>query len=179
MNRGLATRTRSMVLVLSWLLGAIFTVACRPAPSEGVAIFLLAQDIAPHDVANMDLDSLPLMAEPLLTSDDFVFYRADTHAIQLPASGCYKLRRAFPHPISVRGVPFVVCAGNERIYAGAFWTPLSSSSFDGIVIQQPCMMQEQTMRIELGYPSPSFFTGHDPRSDPRILSALRAAGKLK
>jgi len=167
------------VVSLLFLLILPTVLACRPAPGGRFAIYLLAQDIAPQDAAAMDLEALPLQDQPLLTSDDFASYRAATHEIELEASACQKLQGALPQVISVRGVPFVVCVGSQRIYAGAFWTPLSSLSFDGVVIWQPCMAQERTMRIELGYPSESFFTGDDPRSDRRIVDALRAAGKLQ
>ncbi len=169
---------RTVFLLLLLSVAAVLG-SCRSAPPEKFAIYLTAQDSAPLDLAEMELDSLVLQEQPLLTSDDFASYQADTHEIKLRASACQKLEQAFPRSIGVRGVPFVVCVGGERIYAGAFWTPLSSLSFDGIVILQPCMMQEQTMRIDLGYPSGGYFTGRDPRADARILNALRAVGKLR
>jgi hypothetical protein len=171
--------SRRAVFLLFLLAAASVSIACRPVPSDRFAIYLLAEDSDAPSLADRDLGSLPLQDQPLLSSDDFISYRAETHEVQLQASTCQELQQALPQNIGVRGVPFVVCVGSERIYAGAFWTPLSSLSFDGVVILQPCMMQEQTMRIELGYPSERFFTGHDPRSDRKILSALRAAGKLE
>jgi hypothetical protein len=169
---------RTLFLLFLFSVAAVLG-ACRSAPSERFAIYLTAQDSAPLNLAEMELDSLVLQEQPLLTSDDFASYQAGTHEIRLAPSTCQKLQQAFPSSIGVRGVPFVVCVGSERVYAGAFWTPLSSMSYDGVVILQPCMIQQETMRIELGYPSESFFTGRDPRSDPRILSVLGAAGKLE
>jgi hypothetical protein len=68
--------------------------------------------------------------------------------------------------------------GRDPIYLGAFWPLYSSLSFDGVVIPVP-LMDEPVIQITLGYPSPSFFAGEDPRSDPRILQALAQAGRLK
>lgn len=172
-------RTIHKILAVLLFLAVLLLVACRPAPKEEFAIFLLAEDIAPDEAAGMDLADLPIQAQPLLTTDDIVAYSANEHEIELQASTCDRLRQVFPEIIGVRGVPFVACVGSERIYTGAFWTPLSSLSYNGVVIQQPCMLQEKTIRIELGYPSASFFTGRDPRSDPRLIGALRAAGKLR
>ena len=169
---------RRAVLPLLPILVVAALIACRPAPSDRFAIYLL-DDSAPQNMAPWDLGSLVLQDQPLLTSDDIARYQADTHEIELGTSACPKLQQALPQPITVRGVPFVVCVGSERIYVGTFWTPLSSLSFDGVVILQPCMAQQQTMRIELGYPSGGYFTGFDPRADARILNALRAAGKLR
>jgi hypothetical protein len=90
-----------------------------------------------------------------------------------------RVQQVFPTPVRVGGIPFVVCVGRERIYAGAFWTPVSSLSFDGVVILQPFATDETTIQISLGYPAASFFAGQDPRSDPRVMQALTAAGKLK
>ncbi len=68
--------------------------------------------------------------------------------------------------------------GTERVYSGAFWTPASSLSFDGIVIQVPPL--DDALHIQLGYPeSPELFRGQDHRSDPRVLKSLRLAGKLE
>jgi len=167
------------LIVLLMLSFAMMLGACTSAPTEHLAIYLLAQDVAPQDLSKMELGSLVLQDRPLLSSDDIVSYEVSTHEIRLQSPTCQKLSRAFPQSIGVRGVPFVVCVGAQRIYAGAFWTPLSSLSFDGVVILQPCMMQQQTIRIELGYPSGAFFTGTDPRADPRVLGALRADGKLR
>ena len=82
-------------------------------------------------------------------------------------------------PVKVDGIPFVVCVGEQPIYAGAFWTPLSSLSFDGVVIMQPFDTDGTTIRIVLGYPGQDAFTGSDPRADDRVMKALEAAGKLK
>jgi len=76
------------------------------------------------------------------------------------------------------GVPFVIVSHGQRIYAGAFWSPASSLSFDGVVILQPADPTAGTLFIVLGYPGGDFFTGEDPRDDPRLREALDIAGVL-
>ena len=86
-----------------------------------------------------------------------------------------RVRALFEPPVPTGGVPFVMTANGERIYAGAFWTMLSSLSYDGVVILDPLPLSSVMpgdLRITLGYPAPELFTGEDPRSDPRILEAL-------
>jgi hypothetical protein len=77
------------------------------------------------------------------------------------------------------GTPFVMCVGNDRIYAGVIWSSLYSASFSGVVILKPMKADNRHIRIQLGYPSPQFYTGEDRRSDSRIFQILQQAGKLK
>ncbi len=81
--------------------------------------------------------------------------------------------------LQVAGIPFVIVSRGERIYAGAFWSMLSSQSFDGVVIMDPVFLTESyTIQITLGYPGSGFFTGTDPRVDARLMDALDGAGVL-
>ena len=77
------------------------------------------------------------------------------------------------------GEPFVVKIGNQEIYDGCFWTPISSVSYGGIVIETLVNMTDNTIKLEKGYPSSDFFEGIDPRNDPRILDHFQKLGKLK
>ena len=62
---------------------------------------------------------------------------------------------------------------------GAFWTPISSLSFDGVTIWKPYSSQgPRVITLELGYPSSSFYGGKDPRNSAEILNSLEQAGKL-
>jgi hypothetical protein len=72
-----------------------------------------------------------------------------------------------------------ILGNGQAMYWGAFWTPLSSMLFDGITILNLLPSEGSSVRIQLGYPSESHFTGEDPRSNPTILRALEEAGKLK
>jgi hypothetical protein len=126
---------------------------------------------------SVDLDAIPLQAEPILTQNDIVRYDARTHGFDLTPEAVARLE-ALHLPVS--GPPFVVTVGPDRIYAGAFWTPLSSLSFDGVVILTLLgqSSEGQTYRIDLGYPGPAFYTGADPRGDLRIMQALEQGGRL-
>ena len=137
------------------------------------SIYLLAQPVAAHQVSTPD--ALDLEREPILSIDDIIAYSWKTHEIGLTASAYERIGEL---EVPVNGTTFVVCLGREPIYAGAFWPVYSSLSFDGVVVKIP-LTDDQTMQIALGYPSPSFFTGEDPRSDPRILQSLEEAGKLE
>ena len=82
--------------------------------------------------------------------------------------------------LQVAGIPFVIVSRGERIYAGAFWSMLSSQSFDGVVIMDPVFLTESnTIQITLGYPGSDFFTSTDPRANAQLMDALDEAGVLK
>jgi hypothetical protein len=83
----------------------------------------------------------------------------------------------------VSGVPFVVIAEGKPMYKGVFTTSVSSRSFSCPVIvidsiASKAVAAKDQLSIGLGYPAATFFHGDDPRFDPRIHTALRAAGKL-
>jgi hypothetical protein len=142
-------------------------------------IFLLQGNYSGADILGVSPGSLPRQATPLLTTQDILRYDLATHEIQLTRSAYQRFMARFPTPVKTDGIPFVVTVGEEAVYAGALWTPLSSLSFDGVTILQPIDSSGDSIRIELGYPGSGFFTRLDPRSDPRIIRALRAAGKLQ
>ena len=106
-----------------------------------------------------------------------ISYTKDTHEIELTAKA-YERVMQLEAPTS--GKSFVVCVDKGPIYWGAFWTPMSSQSFDGVTIWVPSLTPKTNfIKLELGYPSESFYQGEDPRSNPVILESLEKAGKLK
>jgi hypothetical protein len=156
------------------------TAACGggPVPDGGFAIYLTAREIPPAQLAA--LSYIEVADTPLVSSADVGAYSADTHDIELTAAA-YERIAALEVP--VRGRSFVVCIDGRPVYAGAFWTPISSLSFDGVVIVKPLSPDtapdRYVVRLDLGYPGPDFFTGADPRADPAVLDALEQAGKLQ
>ena len=163
------------------VLVAIALTACarRAAPAgEGFAIYLLSGKLSPAEVAQADLRTLELADKPILSTEDIVTYARQTHEIRLTAAAVERIGQ-LEVPVSAAGLPFVVCVDKEPIYSGAFWSALSCWSFDGVVIMTlPGVLpgaQRGYIRIEAS------FSGEraDPRSDPRILRALEAAGKLR
>ena len=172
-----AWRLPALSVILSLI--TLILMGCIPSKADGFSIYLLADEIPATELLPVDLNDLELQEEPILSSDDIVTYSWKRHEIELTAEAYERIQQLFTLPAKVRGIPFVVCVGPDRIYAGAFWTPVSSIGFDGVVICQPFDPDKRIIRIGLGYPCPEAFTGKDPRSDQRILQSLEAAGKLK
>lgn len=171
-----------MLKKTSLFLITIFALAfsgCQSAKNAHFAIYLLAQDIPAPKLSQGDLDQLNLKSEPLIASDDIISYDANNHVMELTQAAYTRLQQIFPLPVKVDGIPFVVCVGKEPIYIGAFWTPVSSLSYDGVVIMQPFEAKATTVQIALGYPVSDVFTGNDPRADSRIMKALEQDKKLK
>jgi len=167
---------RLSTLVLMATLLAACAGPATPA-SEGFAIYLLAEKLSPAEVARADPGTLELEDEPILSTEDIVAYARGTHQVTLTPSAMERLGQ-LKVPVSGAGIPFVVCVDKEPIYRGAFWSPLSSLSFDGVAIMLlPGVLPGARLdyvRIEAN----SVGERPDPRSDPRILQALERAGKL-
>ena len=150
------------------------------APKTGeFAIYLLAEDLPLAEWSPADLNSLALQEQPVIASDDIVAYARETHEIKLTAAAYERVQGLYTLPVDTDGRAFVVRVGEDRIYAGAFWTPASSLSFEGITIMQPWEEDRHVIHIGLGYPTPEAFRGADPRADSRVLQALEQAGKLR
>jgi hypothetical protein len=141
---------------------------------EGFAIYLTRDNIPP---GNMEILSHVDVAEwPIISIQDIVTYNAQTYEIQLTDEAFNRLAQL---DVPVGGKSFLVCIDGTPIYGGAFWTPISSMSFDGITIWKPLGSQEpKVITLEQGYPSSSFYNGEDPRNNPAILQSLEQSGKL-
>jgi hypothetical protein len=122
-----------------------------------------------------DLDEMELQESPVLSMDDIISYDGETHVVELESSVGARW-----DGLELPGKRFVVVVGRELIYTGAFMAAYFSRTYDGVVILWPTMEgSPNTIKIQLGYPWGDFFTGEDPRADPRIMEALRQAGKLR
>jgi hypothetical protein len=151
-----------------------------PLEGEPFAIYLLGDpQITGPDINNYDLDKLPLAAVPLITTENLISYDWDNHGMNLSPFAYQQLLAIFSGGMPSSGVPFVIMAYEQPIYAGAFWTLLSSLSFDGVTVLEPLDPAGQTLYITLGYPGEDYFTGQDPRNNPRLQQALEDAGKLR
>ncbi|MFA5310024.1 MAG: hypothetical protein WC370_11180 [Dehalococcoidales bacterium] len=167
----------TMALMACLLLAPLALGGCgeKAASGEGFAIYLTGNDIPP---SKMEMQShLEIADEPVISLDDIVSYQWDTHEIELTAEA---FTRVIQMKIPVSGLSFVVCVDKGPVYWGAFWTPISSQSFGGVTIMtQSPFPGGDTVTLELGYPSPGFYNGEDPRSNPEIRASLEQAGKLK
>jgi len=169
---------RKLLLILLLLIISS-GIGCQPSKTEGFAIYLLEDDIQASDLSEKSLDQLDLQDEPLLSQDDLLSYTQSTHEMELTDAAYQKLQNLFDNSVGVRGLPFVVTAEHQPIYTGAFWTPISSISFDSVVILRSFDPQNHILRIDLGYPTQEAFSDIDPRDDERIMEALIEAGKLR
>jgi len=172
MKKRVITASIAIILLVPFVFGGC---SSQNPEGEGFAIYL-TKDAIP--VSQMEaLSHVEIADEPVISSKDVIAYAEDTHEIELTAED-YERIQALQVP--TQGKSFVVCVDKAPIYWGAFWTPFSSQSFDGVIILVPSLFhQENTIQIELGYPSPSFYQGEDPRSNPVIMESLEQAGKLK
>ena len=171
-----------LILVLLSLNACQTPVEEVQAPLEGepFALYLLGDpQITGPDIKNYDLDKLPLAAVPLITTENLISYDWDNHGLNLGLNAYQQLLAIFSGGLPSSGVPFVIMAYEQPIYAGAFWTLLSSLSFDGVTILEPMDPAGQTLYITLGYPGEEFFTGEDPRDNPRLQQALEDAEILR
>jgi hypothetical protein len=171
----MCNRTSHLLIIIF----SLILLGCQPAQNDHFAIYLLSQDIPATELSQIDIGQLTLESSPILSNDDIVSYDKTRHIVELTQAAFDRIQGIFTLPVKVDGIPFVVCVGKERIYTGAFWTPLSSLSYDGVVIMQTFDTENATIQIALGYPGPDAFTGTDPRADPRIIKALEQDGKLK
>jgi hypothetical protein len=162
-----------VILVLPMLVIPLTISGCS-SPGE-FSIYLTKGDIP---VSQMPiLSHVDIADEPIISINDIVSYARDTHEIELTVKA---YERVIGLQVPTSGKSFVVCINKSPIYWGAFWAPYSSQSFDGVTIRVAAFSeQENTIKIELGYPSASFHTGDDPRSSPEIMKSLEKAGKLK
>ena len=155
----------STILILS---------GCTTSKGEGFAIYLTKGDIPPAQMPA--LSHIDIEEQPIIALSDIITYYAETHEITLTTSAYESISKL---EVPVRGRSFVVCVNRKPIYWGAFWTPISSISFDGVTIWKPLSSQEpKVIKLELGYPSSSFYSGEDPRNNTEVMESLEQAGKL-
>jgi len=148
---------------------------CTTSKGENFAIYLTAGDISPAQMPA--LSHIDIAEQPIIAVNDIITYNAKTHEIMLTTSAYERISKL---EVPVRGKSFVVCVDRKPIYWGAFWTPLSSMSFGGVTIMKPLGSQDvKVVKLELGYPSPSFYGGEDPRPNAEVMKSLEQAGKLK
>ena len=147
---------------------------CTAAKGEGFAIYLTKEDIPPDQMEA--LSHVDIADQPIISMGDIITYNAQTHELKLTDTSFERISQL---EVPVRGKSFLVCVDKGPIYWGAFWTPISSTSFDGVTIWKTLSSQElKVIALELGYPSSSFYSGEDPRNNAKVMKSLEQAGKL-
>ena len=112
----------------------------------------------------------------------------DTHAIELNQAGIEKWNSYMDY----EGTPklqdtlfkrdFAVRIEGKEIYRGKFYSMVSSSTCDGVVILDTLVkLSEDNNRIYIsyGYPVSLYASGKDPRNSPEIIGFLDSKGLLK
>ncbi|APV45343.1 hypothetical protein Dform_02030 [Dehalogenimonas formicexedens] len=144
---------------------------CTGQKGEGFAIYLTVRE---NPGVWQPSESPDIQDTPVISLSDIQAYDRNHHWLTLTSAAIERLAQL---EVPVGGREFAVCVDREVIYTGAFWSPVSSLSYNGPVIVQPAKGQDsRVLTIELGYPSSAYVTASDPRSDPRILAGL--AGRL-
>jgi|GEM_PF-327899 len=152
----------------------IISSGCTTKKGEGFAIYLTRDDIPPSQMEA--LSHVELADQSIIGINDIITYNEQTHELKL-TQGAFERISQLEVPTS--GKSFLVCIDKNPIYWGAFWTPISSQSFDGVTIWKPYSSSAPyIVTLDLGYPSSSFYGGEDPRNKPEIIRALKKAGKL-
>jgi hypothetical protein len=175
MKRQIGHLGRRLVGAIACLCILLVAAACSSRSHEGFAIYLTRGDVPP---AQMQTSSQVEIAEqPVISANDIIAYDSSTHEITLTKEAFDRIQSM---KVPVRGTSFVVCVDRKPEYWGAFWTPISSLSFDGVTIMGwPVSQASNIIKLELGYPGPSFYGGADPRNNAEVMKSLRQAGKLK
>ena len=147
-------------------------------------IALSAQTIAAE---TRQLDVRTPAGAILIPADQIIDYRWPAHVLSLKPRIRVGLLDKYGKNL-ISGQDFVIAVDGAAIYQGKFKSVASSISNDAVTIAldkqafngQPgaTPLGEDQVQIDLGYPTPKFFTGKDPRNDNRILQALAAAKKL-
>ncbi len=167
-------KTAAFKLVVVFLFLLAFSGGCTSSRGEGLAIYLTRDDVPPTQMNS--LSHVNLADQPFICLEEIVSYNSQTHEMKLTPGAYSKISEL---AVPVRGRSFLVCVDKAPVYWGAFWTPISSIGFDGVTIWKPLGSQRPPLvTFELGYPSPSFYGGNDPRNDPAILKSLKQSGKL-
>ena len=142
------------------------------SPPEGsFNLYLLPDNVKASRLSGLEISKLKPKGKPFLSKQHISRYIKDTHEIQLDYAGAAQMKKL---KVPVSGKPFIVFAGGEPVYAGAFWQGFSSISFKGVAIDVANLKGDfPTLRLELDYPplSPKNIA-YDPRPDARLMKAL-------
>jgi hypothetical protein len=163
------------ILAMLVMIGTVFIWGgCTSVKAEGLAIYLTREDISPDKMATQS--HINIADSPVIAMNDILAYNAQTYEFTLTDKAFERISQL---EVPVRGKSFVVCVDRKILYWGAFWTPISSLSFNGVTIWKPLSLKEPyIITLTLGYPSPAFYGGEDPRNNPEAIKSLEQAGKL-
>ena len=156
-------------------LGILLILSGCSAPKQaGFAIYLTKEDIPPDQMPA--LSHVDIADRPIIDMSDIITYNSQTYELKLTAAAFQRIAQL---EVPVHGSSFMVYVDKQPVYAGAFWTPISSIAYNGVTIWKPLnSVKPYIVTLELGYPSTSFYGGEDPRNSPQIIDSFKKAGKL-
>jgi Kunitz/Bovine pancreatic trypsin inhibitor domain len=141
------------------------------ATTQPISFYLLkSYKLLPNQCA-VDLKSVVLADQPLLTSNDVISYNDKTYTYSVSTHG-YAAVRALKD-----ATPIAICLGKKIIFT-SIYKPLTSSStcYQSITAQA---MRNNEIKFQLGYPSlPTGVKIDDQRNNSELIETLRAYSKL-
>ncbi len=159
MEKTIKTSLVILIIAVLAVAGGLYLTNQLRASSERFGIYLLKNN------------------ELVISDDEIVWYNKSSHEIKLTEEGVKKIQALKVESV-IYGEPFVLKIGDQEIYNGSFWTPISSVPYHGIAIETLVNTTDNTIKLEKGYPSGSL-QGADPRNDLRIFDHFQRLGKLK
>ena len=113
--------------------------------------------------------------ELIISEKEIIVYDGGLHEITLTEEGIKRIEDLI-QILPFNGTRFVLRIRGEEMYRGWFFSPTSSLPCSEVVILT--FIQDNTIQIDAGYPSPSNFQGEDPRSNSKVFDYFRSIGKL-
>ncbi len=165
------------LFVIALVIGAC--TSCEKSDSDvigEVELYLLSAYETVNETPEIDLATVVLSEDPLLSYSDFRSYSAKEYFFEVTDRAKEKIE-AVEH--SIGGIAFAVTANEELVYTGYFVPSYSSASVQWIVIDPLFWHLTNRMYVNLGYPG--LFEGAvipDHRNDERILKIFRRDGNL-
>ena len=156
---------------------SLFLFSCNHATSDdtskaGIFALYLLQDstLSPQNACTQPIENLALQSSAFLNVNNLKSYVWTTHAFELTDQARSRYDQYLSSHRTVRGVPFVVTVGNDRIYLGTFWWAYSSMMPPACAVIEVMALLPFTIQLAQG--------AVDKRSDPRIYSSLKKSGIL-
>jgi len=116
---------------------------------------------------------------PILRLDDIAGFAWEQQSLTHTPDAAGRLAAMEPRIMSEVGIAFAVCVNGSPVYAGAFWSAISSVPYPGVVMDVHPARNGLPVLIQLGYPEGLYEDLVDPRFDPRIQDVLMNAGILE
>ena len=160
-----------LISIIICLNGYFVTLYAKEQKQQEQFAVYLVNGFNAFDASKMELNDLELENKPILVSNQISEYNWYSHEFKLKNN---RLEKVLAKKVPLSGKPFVVVARGERIYVGAFWTPLSSLYYPDIPTISSLWITESDVRTyKIEYRGKD-----DKRGDTRIYQALKSANIL-